>query len=363
MEIRGVVIVTGAGSGIGRAVAQRLASLDANVLICADMNLDAAKETATACRNIERPGTPKGLDAAAHPVDVRDETSVDDLITHVAETHGRIDVLVNTAGFGAAYQTPIRDMPLADWRSLDEVHNIGCFLLTRAALRVMDRQDAVVLDATAGGRPPTRGAIVMLTSLASEGAFLGVGNYIAAKHAVKGMVQTSAIENAARGIRVNAVAPSYVSGPMMDQFLKASPDVKAAILGDLPMGRLATVGEVADAVAFLASSFSSYVNGHTLVVDGGGSLALSIHRLEVDMSVMDFSIHSSFVISIAHDRAATWRLEYNQGSTSTAIPPAQVGDDPLGLVPRRDIRYLPPFELTGAMGNPPCERIAIWGGH
>ncbi|OTA98518.1 hypothetical protein M426DRAFT_69642, partial [Hypoxylon sp. CI-4A] len=207
-------------------------------------------------------------------VDVRDEVSVDSLVTQVAKIHGRIDVFINTAGFGAANQTSIRDMSLDDWHSLDDVHNIGCFLLTRAALRVMDKQDAV-LPSTANDRPPSRGAIVMLTSLASEGVFLGVGNYTAAKHAVKGMVQTAAIENASRGIRVNAVAPSYVSGPMMDQFLEASPEVKKKMLGDLPMGRLIMPSEVADVVAFLASPASSYVNGHTLVVDGGASLSLS----------------------------------------------------------------------------------------
>ncbi|KAK8062320.1 hypothetical protein PG997_014417 [Apiospora hydei] len=273
MDIRGVVVVTGAGSGIGRTVAQRVASLGADVLVCADLNLDAAKETVVLCQNA-RDKDSGGFKATAHAVDVRNEDEVDGLIAQVASTHGRIDVLINTAGFGAANQTPIRDMTLADWRSLDEVHNIGCFLLTRAVLRVMYNQDAVA-PTTAADRPPARGAIVMLTSLASEGAFLGVGNYIAAKHAVKGMVQTAAIENGGRGIRVNAVAPSYVSGPMMDQFLEASPEVKKAILGDLCMGRLARPGEVADAVAFLASPASSYVNGHTLVVDGGASLQLA----------------------------------------------------------------------------------------
>lgn len=166
-------------------------------------------------------------------------------------------------------------MSLADWRSLDEVHNIGCFLLTRAALRVMYKQAAVEPISAFGDRPPIRGTIVMLTSLASEGTFRGVGNYVAAKHAVKGMVQTAAIENASRGIRVNAVAPTYVLGPMMDEFLAASPEFKKIMLGDLPMKRLVGPGEVADAVAFLASSASSYVNGHTLVVDGGASLPLS----------------------------------------------------------------------------------------
>ncbi|KAK6836737.1 NAD(P)-binding protein [Apiospora arundinis] len=273
MDIRGVVVVTGAGSGIGRAVAQRLCTLGTDVLVCADLNIEAAKETVALCNDL-RGGTTDGFRATAHAIDVRNEGDVDDFIAEVVHSHGRIDVLVNTAGFGAANQTPIRDMSLADWRSLDDVHNIGCFLLTRAALRVMDSQDPIELI-KGSGRPPARGSIVMLTSLASEGAFLGVGNYIAAKHAVKGMVQTAAIENAGRGIRVNAVAPSYVSGPMMDQFLQSSPEVKKQMLGDLPMGRLAFPAEVADAVAFLASPASSYVNGHTLVVDGGGSLQLA----------------------------------------------------------------------------------------
>ncbi|KAI0470434.1 short-chain dehydrogenase/reductase SDR [Xylariaceae sp. FL0804] len=272
MEVGGVVLVTGAGSGIGHEVAKRLASLGADVLVCADQNLDEAEKTAALCRDIKRPSVLKPLKTTARLVDVRNEDSVDALVTHVSNTHGRVDVLVNTAGFGAAAPTPIRDMSLADWRSLDDVHNIGCFLLTRAALRVMDKQERKVLVPESS---PARGAIVMLTSLASEGAFLSVGNYIAAKHAVKGMVQTAAIENAARGIRVNAVAPSYVSGPMMDRFLEASPEMKKTMLGDLPMGRLVTPIEVANAVAFLASPASSYVNGHTLVVDGAASLALS----------------------------------------------------------------------------------------
>ncbi|KAI1179817.1 3-oxoacyl-reductase [Nemania sp. FL0916] len=275
MQVEGIALVTGAGSGIGRAVAQRLTYFGAKVVVCADLKLEAAQETVELCKSRKRPGDQGSLEATAHQVDVRDETSVDRLLDGVAKTYGRIDILVNTAGFGAANQTPIRDMSLADWRSLDEVHNIGCFLLTRAALRIMDKQAAVEPASVFGDRPAVRGSIVILTSLASEGTFRGVGNYIAAKHAVKGMVQTAAIENASQGIRVNAVAPSYVSGPMMDQFLEATPEVKKIMLGDLPMKRLVGPGEVADAVVFLASSASSYVNGHTLVVDGGASLPLS----------------------------------------------------------------------------------------
>ncbi|KAI1302737.1 3-oxoacyl-reductase [Xylaria venustula] len=252
MQVGGVVLVTGAGSGIGKEVARRLTYYGAKVM------------TAETCKNLKRPGDLGSPKTAAHGVDVRDETSVSNLVDEVARTYGRIDVLVNTAGFGAANQTPIRDMSLADWRSLDEVHNIGCFLLTRAVLRVMDKQVLITPVSTFGDRPSIRGAIVMVTSLASEGTFWGVGNYIAAKHAVKGMGHSS-----------QCCRPIVCFGSYGGRVFAASPEVKNVMLGDLPMKRLVGPGEVADVVAFLASSVSSYVNGHTLVVDGGASLPLS----------------------------------------------------------------------------------------
>ncbi|PYH84785.1 NAD(P)-binding protein [Aspergillus uvarum CBS 121591] len=150
----------------------------------------------------------------------------------------------------------------------------GCFLVVRKVLRAMTSQEPIELITPRSQRRPTRGSIVILTSLAAEGAFLGVGNYVAAKHAVKGLVQTA-----------GKLPPSIISrqrdpnqhrgGPMMEQFLDQAPAVKAAMLGDLPMRRLAGPEEVADAVWFLASPAASYVNGHTLVVDGGSSLQLS----------------------------------------------------------------------------------------
>ncbi|KAK1145275.1 putative PKS/NRPS-like protein biosynthetic cluster [Aspergillus melleus] len=267
MDVHGVALVLGAGSGIGRTVAYTLASQGLNTLVCADIDLPGARETAESSGKV---ASREGYKADAYHVDVRQEEQVKKLVGKVKSQYGRIDICVTTAGTPAANQTPISDMSLEAYRSMDEVHNIGCFLVLREVLRAMADQEPVPTR-----RTHTRGSIVLVTSLASEGAFLGVGNYIAAKHAVRGLVQTAALENAKEGIRVNAVAPSYVSGPMMDQFLEQAPAVKAVMLGDLPMRRLADPEEVADAVVFLASQAASYINGHTLVVDGGSSLQLS----------------------------------------------------------------------------------------
>ncbi|RAH84814.1 oxidoreductase [Aspergillus japonicus CBS 114.51] len=274
MQVEGVALVFGGGSGIGRAVAHTLVAQGLTTLVCADINLSHAQETAQSSYDVCAERRP-AYKATAYQVDVRDEAQVHELVAKIKGLYGRIDICVTTAGTPAANQTTISDMSLEAYRSMDEVHNIGCFLVVREVLRAMISQEPIKLITPRSRRKPTRGSIVVLTSLASEGAFLGVGNYIAAKHAVKGLVQTAALENAGNGIRINAVAPSYVTGPMMEQFLDQAPAVKAAMLGDLPMRRLADPEEVADAVVFLASPAASYVNGHTLVVDGGSSLQLS----------------------------------------------------------------------------------------
>ncbi|RAK74701.1 SDR family NAD(P)-dependent oxidoreductase [Aspergillus fijiensis CBS 313.89] len=274
MQVEGVALVFGAGSGIGRAVAHTLVAQGLTTLVCADIDLAHAQETAESSYEVFAERRP-AYEATAYQVDVRDEAQVQEVVAKTKDRYGRIDICVTTAGTPAANQTAVSDMSLEAYRSMDEVHNIGCFLVVREVIRAMASQKPIESITAGRRRKPARGSIVILTSLASEGAFLGVGNYIAAKHAVKGLVQTAALENAGNGIRINAVAPSYVSGPMMEQFLDQAPAVKAAMLGDLPMRRLADPEEVADAVVFLASPAASYINGHTLVVDGGSSLQLS----------------------------------------------------------------------------------------
>ncbi|KAF2660920.1 NAD(P)-binding protein [Lophiostoma macrostomum CBS 122681] len=266
-----VVLVCGAGSGIGRAVALSFASRGVISMICIDLSLENAKKTVEDVIAM-RKESKKELRCIAMTVDVRSEEDLASVFARSQHFAGRLDVCVNTAGFETSGLVEIRNMTLEEYRSQVEVHNIGGFLFLKTALRTLLEQSP---QKAPGGLHPSRGAIVMLTSLASEGGFLGIGNYTAAKFAVKGLVQTAALENARKGIRINAVAPSYVRGPMMESILEQMPALKTQILGDLAMGRLAEPDEVANVVAFLGSSQSSYINGHTLVVDGGSSLQLA----------------------------------------------------------------------------------------
>ncbi|OTA98194.1 hypothetical protein M426DRAFT_326175 [Hypoxylon sp. CI-4A] len=273
MQIQGVILIVGGGGTLGRVTAERLIPLGADAIVLADLYLEGAEETAKVCRNTKGPKDSVAI--STHVVDVSDEASVDKLFEYVAKTHGRIDVFINASGVGPSNPLPIRDMPLSEWRLHDESHNIGSFLLTRGALRIMDKQEPVTPIAPYASRPAYKGAIVILTSVASISAIGKSGQYIMAKHAVKGMVETAALENAPRGIRINAVAPTYVEGRMISTYMDTDPVFKKNIIGDLPMGRLVQPAEVADAVAFLASPASSYVNGHTLVLDGGALLPMT----------------------------------------------------------------------------------------
>lgn len=154
-------------------------------MVCADLNLQNVQQTADSI-NSSYAEQSSNKRATGMQIDVRKEDEVENLVNGVKSQYGRIDVCVNTAGVGAPRQTPISSMTLDEYRDMDKVHNIGSFLIMRAVLKVMLEQELRVI-----GRASSRGSIVILTSLASEGAFLGVGNYIAAKHAVKGLVQTA----------------------------------------------------------------------------------------------------------------------------------------------------------------------------
>lgn len=238
-----VAIVTGGGSGIGRAAAEILADAGATVAV-ADIDEAAAKGVAAAI----------GASASAHLVDVGDDASVKEAFDTIAAIHGRIDVLVNSAG--VAYREPSESLARADWERVMGVNLTGSFLCAQAAGVHM--------------LPRNAGSIINVASIMGF-----VGNplyanlaYHTSKGGVLNMTRTLAVEWAPRGVRVNAIAPCFVRTRLTEKLL-AVPAMERSITRMTPLGRIAEPDDMAGAVVFLASAASAMVTGHILAVDGG----------------------------------------------------------------------------------------------
>ncbi|HEV2508332.1 SDR family NAD(P)-dependent oxidoreductase [Bosea sp. (in: a-proteobacteria)] len=238
-----VAAITGGARGIGRAAAELFAAAGARVVIL-DVDGDAARAAASAI----------GGAATAHAMNVADEAAVDSVFEAIVRTEGRLDVLVNNAGM--ALRRPTVELTLADWQRVVDVNMTGVFLCARAAGRVMTRQGS--------------GAIVNLSSIMglSGGGLYPNISYQTTKGAVVNMTRALAVEWARAGVRVNAVAPTWVDTEFIAA-LKDNPEFISAVERLTPMGRLATVQEVAQAILFLSSPAAAMITGHTLPVDGG----------------------------------------------------------------------------------------------
>jgi NAD(P)-dependent dehydrogenase (short-subunit alcohol dehydrogenase family) len=239
-----VALVTGAGSGIGQATARLFATNGARVVV-ADIDEVAAENTATALGDTARPVG----------VDVADERSVAAMVAFAVEQFGGIDYACNIAGISPPMK-PFTEHALEEWQRVIDVDLTGVFLCMQHELRQM----------TAQGRG---GAVVNMSSGAGLVPAPGQPQYTAAKHGVLGLTKQAAQEFARAGIRVNAVLPGQTETAPMRAYLDSQTDAGERMLRRLPMGRMATTDEIAEAVVWLCSDAASYVNGVSLVVDGG----------------------------------------------------------------------------------------------
>jgi NAD(P)-dependent dehydrogenase (short-subunit alcohol dehydrogenase family) len=239
-----VALVTGAGSGIGRAIAQLFGQQGASVVV-ADIDQAAAMGTT---RTIEG-------NAVAVAADVADDAAVAAMVDTAVDRFGGLDCAVNNAGI-APDAKPFVDHSLAEWQRTIDIDLTGVFLCMQHELRRLIAQ----------GRG---GAIVNISSAAGVIAAPGQPQYTAAKHGVLGLTKQVAQEYATLGIRVNAVLPGQTETDPMRAYLDALPDKGERMLRRLPMGRMARPDEIAQTAVWLCSDAASYVNGVSLLVDGG----------------------------------------------------------------------------------------------
>ena len=239
-----VAIVTGAGSGIGRAIALRFAGEGAAVVVN-DLVADSAQRVV---KEIEAAGGR----AQPFPADVSDPRQVEALVREAVARFGRLDVLVNNAA--AVVPGAVEALSDADWRRTQSVTLDGVFYGMRAAIPVMAAQ---------GG-----GSIVNISSGAAVAGEPGLGAYGAAKAAIVNLTQTAAVENAARGVRINTILPGPIETPPLLAAVEATGG-RAGWERQIPCGRLGRPEEMASVALFLASDEASYVHGAALVADGG----------------------------------------------------------------------------------------------
>ncbi len=241
-----VALVTGAATGIGRATAILLAREGARVVV-SDVDQSQGETTVSLIREA-------GGEAAFHRTDVSDEEQVVALIEHVRAHFGRLDCAVNNAGI-AGPTAALHQVSLEDWNRTLTTNLGGVFLCLKHEIPLMQQQ---------GG-----GAIVNTASGAGVVAAPGMAPYCASKHGILGLTKTAAVENAALGIRINAICPGATDTPMMQATMAIDPSVKKMVLKSMPGGRMGEAAEIAEAAVWLCSDRASFVSGEAMLVDGG----------------------------------------------------------------------------------------------
>ena len=239
-----IAIVTGAGSGIGAAIARELAARGA-VVVAADLDLDTAEVTAAAIRT-------DGGTAHAFAADVADAASVERMVAFAVETCGGLHLAVNNAGIGGPNELTA-DYPLDGWRKVIDVNLNGVFY-------GMKYEITAILKS--GG-----GAIVNMASILGSVGWADACAYVAAKHAVVGLTKTAAVEYATQGIRINAVGPAFIDTPLLTNNLDAG--TIGQLAGLHPINRLGSPQEVSALTCFLLSDRASFITGSYHLIDGG----------------------------------------------------------------------------------------------
>ncbi|MGY8977038.1 MAG: SDR family NAD(P)-dependent oxidoreductase [Cytophagales bacterium] len=242
-----VIVITGAGSGIGAATVRFFAKKGAYVVL-ADISLEKMVDIADSIP----------MECMIQKTDVSQYDQMQSLAGAVIKKYGQIDVWVNNAGIGPTQMLKTADHSLQDWERVIAVNQSGVFYGMKVALPAMLKQGS--------------GNIVNVASLAGLKASGNNISYVASKFAVVGMTKAAALEYAKKNIRINAVCPGYTDTNMLRQLLEVKPEIEDKLKNHIPMGRFGKATEVATAIGWLASDQTQFMTGQTLSLDGGTSL-------------------------------------------------------------------------------------------
>lgn len=242
-----VVLITGAGSGLGKAAAHQFAR-EGDFVIVSDRQADTGESTVAEIQA-------NGGKATFILCDVTNAQSVADLFAQIQRDYQRLDAAVNNAGVGGNGLTPTHAYAMDVYTQVIDVNVTG-------VLRCLQAELAIML-------PQGHGSIV---NVASAAGLIGMPNnvaYCASKHAVVGITRTAALEYARKNIRVNAICPAFTYTPMVDQLIQMRADMEQRLIQTIPMQRLGQPAEIAEAIVWLCSDKASFITGQSLALDGG----------------------------------------------------------------------------------------------
>lgn len=241
-----VCLITGAGSGIGRAASLAFAKNGAHIIVT-DVAIEGGEETV---RMVERAGGK----AEFMKVNVSKSAEVDQMVEKVVKQHGKLDIAINNAGIGGPWGR-LSDITFADWDRLMDINLSGVFYCMKAELTAMAEMKT--------------GAIINVSSIAGLRGLAHSSAYSASKHAVIGLTKSAALEYARANIRINAVCPAFTRSPLFDKMFEIDPSYQEKLLRNIPMRRYGQPDDIADAMVWLASDDASFVTGQCLPLDGG----------------------------------------------------------------------------------------------